>query len=100
MAGRCQIEEPEERNNVGLYSNSTMGQCELTLRSLKKACDSLKSCPLPMMHPSEAQALNGFGPKTCERLEKQLRQHCDENGLPMPKRKCMLNVHYDTTVGG
>ncbi|KAI4120294.1 MAG: hypothetical protein LQ338_007118, partial [Usnochroma carphineum] len=55
--------------------------------TLKKACDSLKSCPLPMMHPVEAQALSGFGPKTCERLEKQLRQHCEENGLPMPKRK-------------
>ncbi|KAL8763430.1 MAG: hypothetical protein Q9184_000738 [Pyrenodesmia sp. 2 TL-2023] len=55
--------------------------------TLKKACDSLKSCPLPMTHPSEALALNGFGPKTCERLEKRLKEHCEENGLPMPKRK-------------
>ncbi|KAL8733236.1 MAG: hypothetical protein Q9166_002253 [cf. Caloplaca sp. 2 TL-2023] len=53
----------------------------------KKACDSLRSCPLALTHPSEAQALNGFGPKICERLEQRLKQHCEENGLPMPKRK-------------
>ncbi|KAL8895294.1 MAG: hypothetical protein Q9207_008227, partial [Kuettlingeria erythrocarpa] len=40
-----------------------------------------------MTHPSEAQALNGFGPKTCERLEKRLKEHCEEKGIPMPKRK-------------
>ncbi|KAL8868103.1 MAG: hypothetical protein Q9198_008294, partial [Flavoplaca austrocitrina] len=53
----------------------------------KKACDSLRSCPLTLTHPSETQALNGFGPKICERLEQRLKQHCEENGLPMPKRK-------------
>ncbi|KAL8714957.1 MAG: hypothetical protein Q9225_006486, partial [Loekoesia sp. 1 TL-2023] len=63
--------------------------------TLKKACDSLKSCPLPMTHPSEAQALNGFGPKTCERLEKRLREHCKENGLPMPKRKSRKRTSGD-----
>ncbi|KAL8912474.1 MAG: hypothetical protein Q9172_007499 [Xanthocarpia lactea] len=58
----------------------------------KKACDSLRSCPLTLTHPSEAQALNGFGPKTCERLEQRLKQHCEENGLPMPKRKSCKRV--------
>lgn len=53
----------------------------------KKARDSLKSCPLTLTHPSETQALNGFGPKICERLEQRLKEHCEENGLPMPKRK-------------
>ncbi|KAL8847060.1 MAG: hypothetical protein Q9221_007879 [Calogaya cf. arnoldii] len=53
----------------------------------KKACDSLRNCPLTLTHPSETQALNGFGPKICERLEQRLKQHCEENGLPMPKRK-------------
>lgn len=90
MAGRREAEEPEKHNNVGLYSTSKPGHHQLTASRLKKACDSLKSCPLLMTHPSEAQALNGFGPKTCERLEKQLMQHCEENGLPVPKRKCML----------
>ncbi len=53
----------------------------------KKARDSLRSCPLTLTHPSETQALNGFGPKICERLEQRLKEHCEENGLPMPKRK-------------
>ncbi|KAL9591544.1 MAG: hypothetical protein Q9179_007616, partial [Wetmoreana sp. 5 TL-2023] len=53
----------------------------------KKAINSLRSCPLTLAHPSEAQALNGFGPKICEGLEKRLKQHCEENGLPMPKRR-------------
>ncbi|KAL8676021.1 MAG: hypothetical protein Q9186_007413 [Xanthomendoza sp. 1 TL-2023] len=53
----------------------------------KKACDSLKNCPLILTHPSETQALHGFGPKICERLEQRMKQHCEENGLPMPKRK-------------
>ncbi|KAL8777046.1 MAG: hypothetical protein Q9194_002776, partial [Teloschistes cf. exilis] len=55
--------------------------------SYKKAIISLKKCPLTLTHPSEAQALNGFGPKICGDLEKRLQRHCDENGLPMPKRK-------------
>lgn len=58
----------------------------------KKACDSLRNCPLTLTHPSETQALNGFGPKICERLEQRLKQHCEENGLPMPKRKS-ISIH-------
>ncbi|KAL8780447.1 MAG: hypothetical protein Q9213_006459 [Squamulea squamosa] len=60
--------------------------------SYKKACDSLRNCPLTLTHPSETQALNGFGPKICERLEQRLKQHCEENGLPMPKRKSRKRV--------
>ncbi|KAN0116863.1 hypothetical protein V8E51_002840 [Hyaloscypha variabilis] len=51
----------------------------------KKAYDSLKSCPLPFTHPSEAQQLTGFGPKLCSRLTVQLQDYCEEHGLPMPK---------------
>lgn len=51
----------------------------------KKAYDSLKSCPLPFQHPSEAQQLHGFGPKLCERLVAKLAAHCKDNGLPMPE---------------
>lgn len=51
----------------------------------KKAYDSLKSCPLPFQHPSEAQQLHGFGPKLCERLTVKLAAYCQENGLPMPE---------------
>lgn len=35
-------------------------------------------------HPSEAQQLNGLGPKLCDRLAEKLKGFCDANGLPMP----------------
>ena len=51
----------------------------------KKAYDSLKSCPLPFDHPSEAQQLHGFGPKLCDRLTVKLKDHCEQEGMPMPE---------------
>jgi crossover junction endonuclease MUS81 len=51
----------------------------------KKAYDSLKSCPLPFQHPSEAQQLHGFGPKLCDRLTLKLAAYCKDNGIPMPE---------------
>ncbi len=50
----------------------------------KHAYDSLQACPIPFDHPSSLQQLKGFGPKLCERLTEKLRQHCEENGTPMP----------------
>ena len=50
----------------------------------KHAYDSLKACPIAFDHPSSLQQLKGFGPKLCERLAEKLRQHCEENGTPMP----------------
>lgn len=47
----------------------------------------MKACPLTFGHPSEAQQLDGIGPKICEHLAEQLKNHCEANGLPMPKRK-------------
>ncbi|TVY48193.1 Crossover junction endonuclease [Lachnellula occidentalis] len=51
----------------------------------KKAYNSLNSCPLPFTHPSEAKQLTGFGDKLCQRLTDKLKEHCEENGLPMPQ---------------
>ncbi|KAF7719741.1 Uncharacterized protein PECH_005698 [Penicillium ucsense] len=51
----------------------------------KKAYESMKACPLTFEHPSQAQQLNGLGPKLCERLTEKLKAHCQENGLPMPQ---------------
>ncbi|KAJ5792791.1 DNA-directed DNA polymerase family X beta-like N-terminal [Penicillium pulvis] len=51
----------------------------------KKAYESMKACPLEFQHPSEAQQLNGLGPKLCDRLTDKLKAHCEENGLPMPE---------------
>ncbi len=44
------------------------------------------ACPMRFGHPSEAQTLNGLGPKLCDRLTDKLREHCEQNGLPMPKK--------------
>ncbi|KAI3329293.1 hypothetical protein HD806DRAFT_519511 [Xylariaceae sp. AK1471] len=52
----------------------------------KNAYNALKACPITFKHPSQLQQLKGFGPKLCERLTDKLEKHCQENGLPMPKR--------------
>ncbi|KAJ5434361.1 DNA repair nuclease XPF-type/Helicase [Penicillium cf. griseofulvum] len=51
----------------------------------KKAYESMKACPLEFQHPSQAQQLNGLGPKLCDRLTDKLKAHCQENGFPMPE---------------
>ncbi|KAJ5643655.1 uncharacterized protein N7484_006162 [Penicillium longicatenatum] len=51
----------------------------------KKAYESMKACPLEFQHPSQAQQLNGLGPKLCDRLTDKLKAYCAENGLPMPE---------------
>ncbi|CAO3586794.1 unnamed protein product [Absidia cylindrospora] len=55
--------------------------------TFKKAHDSLSACPMPFAHPSEAQQLNGIGPKLAIRLEKKMMDYCEENGLPVPERR-------------
>ncbi|KAI0482257.1 crossover junction endonuclease MUS81 [Xylariaceae sp. FL0804] len=52
----------------------------------KHAYDALKACPITFQHPSQLQQLKGFGPKLCQRLTDKMQAHCQENGLPMPKR--------------
>src|SRR4051794_7300415 len=52
----------------------------------KNAYNALKACPITFKHPSQLQQLKGFGPKLCDRLTDKLQKHCQENGLPMPKR--------------
>ena len=52
----------------------------------KKAYESMKACPLTFSHPSEAQQLDGIGPKICDRLTEKLKEHCEANGLPAPKK--------------
>ena len=46
----------------------------------------MKACPLTFSHPSEAQQLDGIGPSICARLTRRLEEHCNANGLPMPKK--------------
>ncbi|KAE8381032.1 ERCC4 domain-containing protein [Aspergillus bertholletiae] len=67
------LDQAKERNSKGVSV-------------YKKAYESMKACPLVFQHPSEAQQLNGLGPKLCDRLTEKLRTHCAQNGLPMPER--------------
>ncbi|KAH7137317.1 ERCC4 domain-containing protein [Dactylonectria estremocensis] len=70
----------------------------------KHAYDSLKACPIVFEHPAQLQQLKGFGPKLCQRLEDQLKKHCQENGLPMPThpraRKASRNGQGEDDDGG
>ncbi|KIW10559.1 hypothetical protein PV08_11523 [Exophiala spinifera] len=50
----------------------------------KKAYKSMIACPMRFDHPSEAQQLNGLGPKLCDRLADKLKVFCEDNELPMP----------------
>ncbi|KIX03078.1 uncharacterized protein Z518_06628 [Rhinocladiella mackenziei CBS 650.93] len=68
------MDQAKEQNNKGYFT-------------YKKAYESIKACPLRFSHPSEAQQLNGLGPKLCDRLTKKMRQFCEENGLDMPSKK-------------
>ncbi|KIY03470.1 uncharacterized protein Z520_00161 [Fonsecaea multimorphosa CBS 102226] len=89
------MDEAKERNSKGytvysgLPSDITCGRANEP--SYKKAYQSIKACPLTFSHPSEAQQLNGLGPKLCDRLTEKLKQHCEQNGLPMPKKKRKRN---------
>ncbi|XRM37288.1 Crossover junction endonuclease mus81 [Aspergillus tubingensis] len=66
------LDEARERNSKGAIV-------------YKKAYESMKACPLVFQHPSEAQQLNGLGPKLCDRLTEKLKAYCEENALPMPE---------------
>ncbi|MCJ1418884.1 Crossover junction endonuclease mus81 [Xylographa parallela] len=65
------LDEARQRNTMGVTT-------------YKHAYDSMKACPIVWNHPNEAQALKGLGPKLCARLTDRLREHCTDNGLPMP----------------
>ncbi|TVY82653.1 Crossover junction endonuclease MUS81, partial [Lachnellula suecica] len=81
------LDQARERNSKGVTT-------------YKNAYNSLKACPLPFTHPSEAKQLTGFGDKLCSRLTDKLKDYCEENGLPMPqipkkKRKVPVNADGD-----
>ncbi|EAW09844.1 crossover junction endonuclease MUS81 [Aspergillus clavatus NRRL 1] len=66
----------------------------------KKAYESMKACPLVFQHPSEAQQLNGLGPKLCDRLTDRLKAYCEENGLPMPEHPQKAAANKRQSDGG
>ncbi len=46
----------------------------------------MEKYPIPFQHPAEATILNGIGPTLIQKLERKLKQHCEENRQPMPSR--------------
>jgi crossover junction endonuclease MUS81 len=44
------------------------------------------NCPIRYTHPSQAEELNGIGPTLCRRLTDKLKEHCEQNGLPIPEK--------------
>ena len=83
MAGPGSRAKQQRRDRVSIPELPLLNDV-LTVCRYKKAYDSMKACPLQFQHPSQAQQLNGLGPKLCDRLTDKLKAHCDENGLPMP----------------
>lgn len=83
------LDQARERNSKGVtvyvYPGTLWGKLYLISCRYKKAYESMKACPLEFQHPSQAQQLNGLGPKLCDRLTDKLKAHCEENGLPMPE---------------
>lgn len=83
------LDQARERNSKGVTVYVSLGALRgrlyLTSSRYKKAYESMKACPLEFQHPSQAQQLNGLGPKLCDRLTDKLKAHCQENGLPMPE---------------
>lgn len=83
------LDEARDRNSKGVtvyvFFDAFVNVLLLTPCRYKKAYESMKACPLEFKHPSEAQQLNGLGPKLCDRLTDKLKAYCQENGLPMPE---------------
>nr|CAG8573282.1 2604_t:CDS:2 [Entrophospora candida] len=67
------MENAKDNNNTKLYY------------TYKKAFESMSVYPLPFNHPKEAAILSGIGPIICKKLEKKLKEHCDEHDLTMPE---------------
>lgn len=65
------LDQARERNTKGV-------------NAYKRAYDSLKACPFPFSHPSEAQQLQNIGAKLVERLTEKMEVYCKAANLPMP----------------
>ncbi|KAL7267175.1 Crossover junction endonuclease mus81 [Rhizina undulata] len=68
--------------------------------TFKRAYESMKACPIPFDHPSEATLLNGLGPKLVERLAADLEKHCRAKGIPMPPAPTKGNARRKRDVPG
>ncbi|GKT89759.1 crossover junction endonuclease MUS81 [Colletotrichum tofieldiae] len=65
----------------------------------RNAYESLKACPITFKHPRQLTQLKGFGDKLSSRLTDKLKEHCEANGLPMPKNP-RLSKEDGESIGG
>ncbi|KAH8197932.1 hypothetical protein TruAng_007882 [Truncatella angustata] len=79
------LEVARERNSKGVIT-------------YRNAYNALKACPIKFSHPCQLQTLKGFGEKLCARLTEKLKKHCEDNGLPIPK-KTMRNPNLAALNG-
>ncbi|KAL0936559.1 DNA repair protein [Colletotrichum truncatum] len=56
-----------------------------SITTYRNAYESLKACPITFEHPRQLVQLKGFGDKLSARLTDKLKEHCETNGLPMPR---------------
>lgn len=81
------LDQARERNTKGV-------------NAYKRAYDSIKACPFPFSHPSEAQQLQNIGAKLVERLTEKMEEYCRAANLPMPapprgKKRTVIPVNGD-----
>ncbi len=54
-------------------------------QTYKKACDSLRSCPIKYVRPAELIHLRGIGPGMVKQLEKRQKEYYEGQGLDVPE---------------
>ncbi|KAF9870036.1 hypothetical protein CkaCkLH20_12516 [Colletotrichum karsti] len=70
-----------------------------SVTTYRNAYESLKACPITFKHPRQLVQLKGFGDKLSSRLTDKLKEHCETNGLPMPKNP-RLSKEDRASLGG
>lgn len=81
-------DEAKDRNTKGVIA-------------YKRAYQSMLKCPMKLSHPSEATLLENIGAGLAKRMTEALEQHCEENGLPKPKKpRVKRKLDDDENEGG
>lgn len=53
-------------------------------QTYKRACNSIRSCPIVFATPRDLISLAGVGPGLVGKLEKKFKDHCQAKGIPVP----------------
>lgn len=69
---------------VGEWLNQARERSTKGVTTYKRAYDSIKACPFPFTHPSEAKQLQNIGDKLVDRLTEKMEEYCKAANIPMP----------------